>query len=292
MRISVNDKRQLPRRRPAAACGVAGFRIIQQQSRPFSVRRSEARSTMYVRQAANALEILEYFARRLRPATPAEIADDLAWPRSSTFNLVTTLATKGYLYEQPGRIGYYPSPRWLSLAELVAGADPLPPELQRLVHAVSRESGETTLIATAAGTDAVFLYVEQSRQPVRYFAQVGDRVPIHASSAGRALIAQATPNERQKLYRRIAFEAHSPTTPMTPASVEAAIAEAEERGFHQSHAEYTPDLAGVALAISGQPRRLSILVVGPVSRCLERRPLTAALLRRHLALLPEVDGPG
>ncbi|SHJ33394.1 transcriptional regulator, IclR family [Roseomonas rosea] len=245
---------------------------------------------MYVRQAANALEILEYFARRLRPATPAEIADDLGWPRSSTFNLVGTLATKGYLYERAGRSGYYPSPRWLSLAEVVAGADPLPPELQRLVHVVARESGETTLIATAAGTDAIFLCVEQSRQPVRYFAQAGDRVPLHASSAGRALMAQATPAERQKLYRRIEFEVYSATTPTTPAAVEAAIAEAAERGFHQSHAEYTPDLAGVALPIPGQPRRLSILVVGPVSRCLDRRPETAALLRRHLAALPREGG--
>ncbi|WP_338662936.1 IclR family transcriptional regulator [Pararoseomonas sp. SCSIO 73927] len=247
---------------------------------------------MFVRQAANALEILEYFARRLRPATPAEIADELGWPRSSTFNLVGTLAAKGYLYEQPGRSGYYPSPRWLALAEAVAGADPLPPELQRLVRAVRRETGETTLIATMAGTDAIFLCVEQSEQPVRYFAQVGDRVPVHASSAGRALLAQAPLAERQKLYRRIGFEAYSATTPMSPDAVEAALAEADRRGFHQSHAEYTPDLAGVALPIAGQPRRLSILVVGPVSRCLDRRPETAALLRRHLAALPEPMGTG
>src|SRR3546814_8804705 len=54
----------------------------------------QANKTMIVRQAANALEILEYFARRLRPATPAEIAEDLGWPRSSSFKLVATLAAR------------------------------------------------------------------------------------------------------------------------------------------------------------------------------------------------------
>jgi len=245
---------------------------------------------MFVKQAAHALEILEYFSRRLHPATPAEIADDLGWPRSSTFNLVGTLTSKGYLYEQAGRSGYYPSPRWLALAQTVATADPLLPELQRLVLAVARETGETTLIATPAGTDAIFLHVEQSKQPVRYCAQVGDRVPIHASSAGRALLAQIAPAERQKLYRRMEFLPHTPTTPMSPDAVEAELREAEQRGFHQSHAEYTPDLAGVAMAIPGQSRRLSLLVVGPVSRCLDRRPETAALLARQLAALPAPGG--
>ena len=81
---------------------------------------------MIVRQAANVLEILEYFAKRLRPATAAEMAEDLGWPRSSTFKLVATLASKGYLYEPRGRGGYYPSPRWLVLAEAVTRAEPLP----------------------------------------------------------------------------------------------------------------------------------------------------------------------
>ncbi|WP_164107897.1 helix-turn-helix domain-containing protein, partial [Serratia marcescens] len=45
---------------------------------------------MFVRQAANVLEILEYFAKRKKPATLSEVADDLGWPRSSTFNLLGT----------------------------------------------------------------------------------------------------------------------------------------------------------------------------------------------------------
>src|SRR3546814_18647893 len=92
----------------------------------------QANKTMIVRQAANALEILEYFARRLRPATPAEIAEDLGWPRSSSFKLVATLAAKGYLYEPRARGGYYPSPRWLVLAEAVSRAEPLPEAYHRL----------------------------------------------------------------------------------------------------------------------------------------------------------------
>ena len=70
---------------------------------------------MIVRQAAYLLDIFEYFARTRKPATLAEVADHFGWPRSSTFNLLNTLAEKGYLYEPRQRAGYYPTPRWLAL---------------------------------------------------------------------------------------------------------------------------------------------------------------------------------
>src|SRR3546814_20619999 len=116
----------------------------------------QANKTMIGRQAANALEILEYFARRLKPATPAEIAEDLGWPRSSTFKLVGTLASQGYLYEQRARRGYYPSQRWLVLAETVASAEPLTDQYQRLPQDLTAETGQRDAVYAAAGTHEEF----------------------------------------------------------------------------------------------------------------------------------------
>ena len=82
---------------------------------------------MIVRQAANVLEILEYFARTKRPATLAELASHFGWPRSSTFNLLTTLTEKGYLYEPRPRAGYYPTPRWGGGGGAPGGGGPPPP---------------------------------------------------------------------------------------------------------------------------------------------------------------------
>ena len=66
---------------------------------------------------------------------------------------------------------------------------------------------------------------------------------------------------------------------------QARLDEAAELGWHQSNTEFTPDLAGVALPLPGGERLLSVVVVGPVSRCLERRPEMAAITIKHLARL-------
>jgi IclR family acetate operon transcriptional repressor len=237
---------------------------------------------MFVRQAANVIELLEFFAERGEPATLAEIADALEWPRSSTFNIVGTLVDKGYLYEPTARGGYFPSPRWHTVVQKINENDPLPGPLIELVDTIAERTGETTAIGSASGLFVIFLYVRESRQPIRYFTQVGTRVPIHASSAGRAILAQMKPKEREQIYRKLVFEKYSGSTPMGIDQIEAELGASAERGYHQSNSEYIADLAGVSFPIQHGSKRLSIVVAGPVSRCLERRPKTAQIIAKAI----------
>lgn len=238
---------------------------------------------MSVKQAANVLELLEYFSNRRSPATLAEISDDLGWPRSSTFNLVGTVVELGFLYEPRPRAGYYPTPRWLTLAQRISDAEPIPDAAQMIAAEVARETGETTAIAALSGAFAMFMHVRESGHAVRYHAQVGDRVPAHASSVGRAILAQLTPEARQAIYRKMNFERYSQTTPASIERVEAELRAAQERGYHQSESEYIPDLAGVSLPLKIGDRALAIVVAGPLSRCLARRQETATLIKRAIA---------
>ena len=193
------------------------------------------------------------------------------------------MADKGWLYDPRVRSGYYPSPRWLTLARVVADAEPSPDAALSLVARIADLTGETTGIGTLAGTSAIFLHVVESRQSVRYFAEVGDRVPVHASSVGRAILAQHSTEERASIYRKIKFEQFSDTTPMSADSIEDELSSATDRGYHQSSSEYIADLAGVGLPLPLGSRRLSIVVAGPTSRCFTRRPAIAEIMQRAIA---------
>jgi len=237
---------------------------------------------MFVRQAANVLELLEYFAKRKRPAIMSEIADDLGWPRSSAFNLVGTLVDRGFLYEPRTRGGFYPSPRWLSLAQEIADAEPLPEAVYTLLREVRQETDETTAIGAPAGISAVFIAVEETQQAIRYFANVGRTLPIHATATGRAILEQYTPEERQQLYRRIEFVQYLPATLVSIEAVEAEIRRSVQRGWHQSNSEFSDQLVGVSLPLRVNERRLSISIAGPGFRCEERREEFARIL--HAAI--------
>jgi DNA-binding IclR family transcriptional regulator len=245
---------------------------------------------MFVKQAANVLELLEYFARRKRPATLSELADDLSWPRSSAFNIIGTLIEKGYLYEPRARGGYYPSPRWLVLSQAVADAEPLPEAAYALVAEVAEETGETTAIGAPAGTSTIFIHVVESKAPIRYFAQVGHKLPIHATSTGRAILSQYSREERYALYRKIKFVKHARNTLTSIDEVEAEIRRSQQRGWFQSVSDYSQDLCGVALPVPIQQRRLAMVVAGPEFRCLNRMDQIADIARRAISRFQELLG--
>ena len=237
---------------------------------------------MIVRQAANVLDLLEYFAQARRPPTLSEIADHFGWPRSSTFNLLTTLADRGYLYEPKPRAGFYPTPRWLMQAQAVANAEPLPSWTKLILNELAADTGETVAIGGAAGTMAVFLDVVESPAPVRYFGHIGHRIPIHASSTGRALLLQYSVDERMALYRKIEFKQYGPHTPISIDMVEAELRRSVERGYCESYADFSADLAGVAMPLGLPERRLAVVVAGPMFRMQSRMKAVAEAIGKAI----------
>jgi IclR family acetate operon transcriptional repressor len=235
---------------------------------------------MIVRQAVNVLEIIEFFAQTKKPATLAEIADHFGWPRSSTFNLLVTLSEKGYLYEPRPRGGYYPTPRWLAMARMVSEVEPLPPWTHALIAELSAETGETASIVAPSGVMAVFIDVVESQAPIRYFATIGHRIPIHASASGRALLLQYSKEERDSLYRKIEFKQYGQFTPISIEAVETELRKSIERGYCQSFGDYSRDLAGAAIPLPIGDRRLSVVVAGPEFRIGPKIPEVASLIAR------------
>ena len=78
---------------------------------------------MLVRRVEDVLELLEFYAEFQKPATISEVSQHFGWPRSSTFNILTTMSSRGYLYESGGKGQYYPTSRLFRVAQSInAGA--------------------------------------------------------------------------------------------------------------------------------------------------------------------------
>ncbi len=241
---------------------------------------------MNVKQAANVLDLVEFFAAHQRPATLAEIARHFGWPRSSTFNLLGTLAGRGYLYEPRARGGFYPSPLWQALLQQIERADPIPEEFRALLHALAARTGETAVLAATSGAHAVFVDAVESPSAIRYTARPGKLVPLHVTATGRALLSQLAPGDRAGVLRRATFERYTPTTLMSVAAVEKEIQRSLQRGWFEGAAEYTLDLGGVALPLAVPHRHFAVLVAGPMfrvrTRSAELAGMMAEAVRKHL----------
>lgn len=247
-------------------------------------------TNMDVRQIINVLELMEFFAERGRPATLAEIAKHFGWPRSSTFNLIGTLLNRGYLYEPRAREGYYPSPIWLPLIKKIDSSAPVPHELESLVEALRNRTGETAVVGAISGMHVLFIAAMESTQAIRYTANMGKIVPIHATATGRALLSLLSDQERAAILRRAVFERYTSTTLMSAESVEDEIENSKQRGYFEGVGEFTQDLGGIALPLVVTRRHLAVLVGGPVTRVHPRKGEIVQIMREEIQRhLPTAD---
>lgn len=227
---------------------------------------------MLVRQVENVLDLLEFFASRGKAASLADVSQHFGWPRSSAYNLLSTLNTRGYLYEPAGRGKYYPTPRWLAVAQQISSAEPVPEELIRLGQDLRDLTGETICIGAAAGMSVVFLDVIPSPERVRYAAEVGQRIPIHSTASGWSILSQWTDSQRASLLRKVEFERYGEGTPMSVEAVEDRIRSGLHNGWFKSASSYSVDLGGVSIPMIVAERVYCFTVAGPLNRVEERMP--------------------
>jgi IclR family transcriptional regulator, acetate operon repressor len=237
---------------------------------------------MIVRQAANVLDLLEYFARSRKAASLAEISVSMGWPRSSTFNLLTTLTQRGFLYEPRPRAGFYPSQRWMALLQTIGETEQFPDDLCEAIREIARETNETVAICAPAGPNAVLAYVVQSPELIRFSAEVGYQMPIHVTAGGRALLALYSARERATLLRKVKFTEYSQRSLMNAEQVEAEIKRSATRGWHENVEGFAADMVGVAIAANLRDRPISVVAGGPINRMRRQIPQIAATLQRLL----------
>ncbi|MGE3600720.1 MAG: IclR family transcriptional regulator [Dehalococcoidia bacterium] len=221
---------------------------------------------MIVRQVANALEVIEYFSRRKEPLTLAELVDEFQWPRSSTFNLITTFVDRGYMYEPGPRGKYYPTPKWLAIANAISEAEPIPAAVYKLIRQLVKSTGETVFIGAYSGASAVIVAAVESDAELRYSAFIGKKLPILDTATGRAILAQCSEDERLSVIRRVEKERGKGSSRSAAKQLEAHIAEGLKRGWFQVLKTFTPNIAGVSIPFNLRGRNLAITIAGPVFR--------------------------
>lgn len=240
---------------------------------------------MIVRQVQNAFDLLDFFATRGNAATISEIADHFGWPRSSTFNMVETLLAAGMLHEPKHKGGYFPTLGLLTLGQRLTRHDALDASMHELVAQLADDSGETAVLAGFSGMSAVFLSTRESSHAIRYFAEIGQQVPLYATSVGRALLSCLPDNLLDRILDRTDFTRHAPDTLVGADAVRQEIADSRGRGYFVNTNGYVPGLTGLALPVATGASDLALLVAGPADRLAGREEKLVAMMRSAAAHL-------
>ncbi|MDQ0138524.1 IclR family transcriptional regulator [Cupriavidus necator] len=237
---------------------------------------------------SRAMAVFEAFAREKRDLSNSDLARLLSLADSSCSDLLHTLHSLGYLMRTSRTRRFYPTGRLLETARLIAETDPLTRMAQEAVARLADATNESAFFGLLEPLAVRVAATAPSRLPLRYILDVGERVALHASALGKAMLGLLPEADARARLDTIRRPAVTPNTVVDVEQLMAQLARGRELGWYEAHDEGT---AGVtALAVSAQlgDRPVAISLAGPTERMeRHRQPYMAALREVRDAMLAD-----
>lgn len=235
-----------------------------------------------VKSALRTLDILELLAEPSRALTAQEISVTLGIPVSSLSYLLSTLVERGYL--ERSRRHYTLGP---AIQRFVRrdGAPSLAERVSPILRAITRELNETAAFFVLRDFEIEAVACEIGEQALRYSFEVGQRAPLHAFSAGKALLATMPPSQLDHYFRTVERKAFTARTVHAEGDLRKLLDGVRRDGIARTREEHTPGIAGIARAaiVDGEP-------LGAFSIAMPLARFDAAMERRAIRLLDRSVG--
>jgi IclR family acetate operon transcriptional repressor len=221
---------------------------------------------MLIRTVDSALHIFEAFAERGQPMTLSALSRLLKIPTSTCFGLMRTLEARGYLYEVGGRKTFYPTARWLMKAREIEKHDPIYELIRPYLVKLRDVSGESVVLSKQLGDVVVYLDVVESKQTIRYTAEVGDLKSMNLTSSGKALLGAMPERERDGVLLRLQGVKGARLSTPQRAQLKAEVERAVKDGWFVGRGGTSIDVMGVAVPVRLAGDVFAIAIAGPLSR--------------------------
>jgi IclR family acetate operon transcriptional repressor len=221
---------------------------------------------MLIRTVDSALQIFEAFADRGQPMTLSALSRLLDIPTSTCFGLMRTLEARGYLYEVGGRKTFYPTARWLMKAREIEKHDPIYELIRPHLEKLRDASGESVILSKRLGDAVIYLDVIESKQTIRYTAQVGDLKSLNLTSSGKALLGAMATRERDGVLTRLHGVKGARLSTAQRAQLKADVERAVKDGWFVGRGETSIDVMGVAVPLRVAGDVFAIGIAGPLNR--------------------------
>lgn len=213
------------------------------------------------------LNILKLLATE-RDASLSDLAMRAGVPTSTAHRLLTTLQSHRFAEfdtaNQHWMIGveaYRIGSGFLNRINLVEAAQPF-------MQALVRETGETANLAIVDEGEVVFVRQIESPNPIRAFFRPGTRSQMHASGAGKALLAHCTRDDVEAILQKHGLQKFTNKTITKPAELFNELDDIRSRGWSFDDQERYLGMSCVAAPVFGPTETplAAISISGPSAR--------------------------
>lgn len=210
----------------------------------------------------------------------SELSDYVNLNRATTHRLLAALESEG-LIQRTAAGQYRLGAELIGLGGCAMRANELRNAARAELEALARETGETAILEILAKRHTLIIDEVSNRDPLGLSQDIGARLPLHATSTGKLLLAHRTPAEIEE-HLQGPLTALTPYTITDAAQLRAQLMEIVERGYAVADGELDIGFVAVAAPVysAGSAVVAAISVGGPSLRMTRARlPEIAASLQ-------------
>jgi IclR family pca regulon transcriptional regulator len=199
------------------------------------------------------LAVLQVFSRENPAPTLSEVARLAGTTRATARRILLTLERLGHVRSDGRRFSL--TPRVLALGWSYLSSLNLWEIAQPLMEDLVEQTGESCSAATLDLPDVVYVARVPTRRIMSITLGVGTRLPAHATSMGRVLLAALDTDELDAFLGTMPLESLTERTVVEPRELRAAIDEVRAQGWALVDQELELGLRSVAAPIQDGERR-------------------------------------
>jgi DNA-binding IclR family transcriptional regulator len=199
-----------------------------------------------LKSVASALDLLDCFVTDEELGV-SEVARRLGVAKSTAHRLLTTLASRGMIEQNPANGRYRLGLHLFELGHLALSRIDLRRRSRTMLEELRELSGWTVHLSIPQGADILFLERLPTLRGMEVMDEYRRRWPLHATSSGKAICAY----DPESAQRRIAagFPVFTPRTISDARQFAAALEQTRRQGYATSHGELMDRLASVAAPV-------------------------------------------
>jgi IclR family pca regulon transcriptional regulator len=193
------------------------------------------------------MAVIQVFSRERPALTLSEVARHTGFTRATCRRILLTLESLGHV-RSDGRL-FSLTPRVLSLGWAYLASLNLSELAQPLMEDLGERMKESCSMATLDLPDVVYVARVPTRRIMTIALGVGARLPVHATSMGRVLLAGLPEEELEAFLASSPLERFTERTITDPSTLREAVARTREQGWAIVDEELEMGLRSVAAPI-------------------------------------------
>ena len=228
---------------------------------------------MVTRTLSRGLDVLEALARADEDGLgPSALGQRVDLDKATVTRLLRTLIENGYVTQDETTRRYRLTGKILWLAHRATVRLDLRSVARPHLTALRDELGETVHLGVMEDLRVVYVDKLEADNSIQLVSAVGQTMPLHSTSLGKAMLAALPDEEREGKYARMDFQPRTDRTILDLATFREEIRQTQLRGYSTDDRENEPFGACVGAAIVGADGRPvgAVSISGPHFRIHDR----------------------